>query len=255
MTRGALAGSPSRDLTVGGPVIWLLLAGCGSLIEVGTPKDTAASDDTDASADTDVDTTPDDTPEDTADTGSPAGSDSDADARTVVRFHQYVRYWSSYLESGTHEVLVGPADGSAPSGGSWVVVQDAASAQAAALDQQWAETTVDLTQALADNGWTDFRVAFHYRGENADNWYLDDVCVTSTNAFAPEFCDRMWLDFDELGIGELSEGVSVDIGAADRTGDAAWGATSSAGPALSPERSMYISYSSDPVDQYLVLTP
>jgi hypothetical protein len=210
----------------------------------------------DVADDTDAGDEPDPSDTDAADSDGVWDSGDPGDGagpRTVLTFHQYVRYWTSYLANGHHEVRVGPDDGSAPWSADWVVALDASTAQLLAADQQWQEVSVDLTDAVA--AWPAFRVSFHYWGENADNWYIDDACLSVVREGAAPECDRWAFGWEDVDVGELPEDAVGVVGPGDGTSGPRWQATSTAGPARASLRSVYISYSSDPVDQHLVLGP
>jgi hypothetical protein len=213
----------------------------GDTATPGGEGETGAADDTDTTADTD----------DTDDTDSsgppPTGSG------TVLSFRQYVSFWSSYLARGSHRVLVGPDDGSSPYGGTWVVVLDDAAMEAEAANATWTQTSIDLGPTLASKGWTSFRVGFAYLGTNADSWYLDDVCIGAVVDPADlASCTRLAESFDALVVGDLPTGWESVAGPTNVKRDG-WSAGSTGAPSFSPGRSVARTYSSDSVEQVLVV--
>lgn len=185
---------------------------------------------------------------DVADTDSPP-----AGAGTVLSFRQYVSFWTSYLSEGSHQVLVGPDDGSSPYGGTWVVVLDAAAMEAAAADRSWELTSVDLGPTLAAEGWTSFRLGFRYTGESADSWYLDDLCIGPDAAPVDlAGCTRLAEALDSYSFGELPVGWETVAGPANEKLDG-WALGSTGAPSYSPSRSIARTWSADLVDQVLVV--
>jgi hypothetical protein len=213
------------------------------------------------------DTTPSDTDAPTQDSDpGPSETDADTDAPDTaspgpafvrLRFQQLVRYGSSYEARGSHEIWIGPADASPPTDASWVRVADDAALRAETTVDAWRPFEIDLTAAARAQGWETFRVAFHYRGANADNWYLDAICLSTFPYPGDDLgidCDRLWIDMEAATSGDLPPEGSVAPGP-DNAADPAWGSTTNAGPSFQGSRSLYAAYSSDLIDQFLVLTP
>jgi hypothetical protein len=226
----------------------LAASACGD-VDIIKPNDTV---DTPA-IDTDTPFVPDtDAPDtDAPDTAAPGP------AFVRLRFQQFVRYGASYTDNGFHEIWIGPDDTSAPTSAAWVLVADDATLRAATTVDAWRPFELDLTAAARAEGWATFRVAFHYRGENADNWYLDAICLSSFPYPGDDLgidCDRLWIDMEASTSGDLPPEGSVVPGPGN-VADAAWGSTTNAGPAFQGARSLYAAYSSDLIDQFLVLTP
>ncbi len=115
----------------------------------------------------------------------------------------YYAFWMEF-----HEVLVGPADSTDPTDGSWSPL-----------------LTSDLTYSVWYNVGpmtlevpvAGVRLAFHYEGQAADEWMLDDLCVS---AQAP--CDVFHEDFNSLESDELPPGWFVVEGPRNGSGKT-WG--------------------------------
>ncbi|MCP4600963.1 MAG: DUF1566 domain-containing protein [Proteobacteria bacterium] len=100
-----------------------------------------------------------------------------------------------YYTYNFHEVLVGPGSSSDPANDSgWVVVADSIDLEPSS-DNERLKGPYELDANMGD----DLRIAFHYIGYYADNWYLDDICVANTEGSAyPATCEYLFEDFQRV---------------------------------------------------------
>ena len=96
---------------------------------------------------------------------------------STLSFWERNRYTPSYYE--LHDVLV--SNGSCdPADGDFVQIGEYSAGQST-----WAQRTVDLSLYAE----SDICVAFHYEGNWADEWYIDDVMITAEVQGAVQFTD------------------------------------------------------------------
>jgi hypothetical protein len=171
-----------------------------------------------------------------------------------LTFQQYVRFGDDFLAKGTHELWIGPDDGSGPPAAGWVRVLDGPAMASDYVPDAWWRRTLDVGPEVAALARPSFAVAFRYAATGADSWYLDEVCVSSTGGTDLLSCDALYADFEGIAVGELPGESRVVRLPGDSQGEDAWGATTNAGPASQGSRSMTIAYSSDPQDQAFILS-
>jgi EGF domain-containing protein len=219
----------------------VLVSGCG---QQAPPFDEQGSDtgstDTDSDTDTDIDTDTDtDSPLDEC--ADPLLNDCDTNATCTdlsvgyncdcnsgytgdgftctwvgfltLTFQEKDWYSQDYEE---HNILVGPASSTNPEDGYWTVIADG---------NDLVITSSDFVQGpLLDlSSWSgqDIRVAFYYTGDNADKWYIEDVCIgysdlstvpSSCPVFSDGFDSSTYPDLpsDWLAVSGVSDGDTDD---------------------------------------------
>jgi hypothetical protein len=107
----------------------------------------------------------------------------------------------------------------------------------------------DIGPDVSAAGWTRFRVAFRYDASNADNWYIDDVCVASVaNPALVADCDLSYQNFETASYPRLPSGWST-IRGAHHQGLWHWESTSWSHGGF---QAANIHFSIDNIDQFMV---
>jgi hypothetical protein len=105
------------------------------------------------------------------------GQDTDSAPHIEVSFSERIDSYEYLVDKGAHRLLIGPSTSNNPEDGSWVVLRNEEQMRNKDANQAWAAVGLDAGPVVKANAWTSFRLAFHYDGTSADNWWIDDVCV------------------------------------------------------------------------------
>ncbi len=187
--------------------------------------------------------------EDTDDGGGPGGGGGAN--RVTLGFWQDFDFFYDYQSKGHHEVLIGPESSSDPKDGSWVVAVSAADLASASTGNGWEALLFDLTGEVRAAGWPRFRLAFHYRADNADTWFLDDVCLASIAIPASQAdCDLGFEGFEVASYPRLPAGWT-NVRGATHQGIYKWETSAWYHGGY---QAAEIHFSIDTIDQYLVST-
>ena len=163
----------------------------------------------------------------------------------TLHFMERIRLFSWY---GEHRLLVGPSGSTNPEEAAWTELADGTEMDNPAAGDQWAQGFV---ADLSDQAGESVRIAFHYRGQNGDIWYLDDLCLALTaDPGFPTTCH--WEErFD--GVTLPGEWSSV-AGSGNAPGSGDWEIVSNSYTPNPPAVRIFYD-SSDHQDRYLVSPP
>ena len=117
----------------------------------------------------------------------------------ILTYYEYVRY-SSWADA--HEVFVSTDyTGGDPSTATWTLLNDAIASSS------WTQKEFDLSAYKAAN----VHIAFHYTGDYASEWYIDDVVIDETPACPPPTDFTVTAqNYDTIDLSWTAAGSSTD---------------------------------------------
>ncbi|MDD5310022.1 MAG: hypothetical protein PHU25_22120, partial [Deltaproteobacteria bacterium] len=143
-----------------------------------------------------------------------------AEAQSVFYYKDHTDY-SAWMEAHGHEIWAGPASSTNPEDGTWLRVASNTPATGevdinATNDSILSRGPISIPTSLG----SEVRLAFRYKGYNADAWWLYELCALHAGGSGypdPSSCDRLFENFDTVTYPGLPGGWLVRDGAGDQS--------------------------------------
>lgn len=160
----------------------------------------------------------------------------------IISFQEMIDWYSLF---GEHRLLIGSSNATLGDGG-WVVLLDATQMQNPDANEKPTTVSLDVGSLVQSQGWTSVRLVFHYKGADADTWWVDDICIGG----ALGTCDVFYEPFDNSDPGTLPAGWDEVLGDGDIAPlGAGWSVSNVKQTA---ERAVRIEYNGYTLNRYLV---
>jgi len=202
--------------------------GSGSASDTDSESDTISGPDTDTDTDTEI------------------GTNTEPSFSIFINFRENIQFFPYY---SSHRLLAGRATSQSPEDGSWILIANGSTMKNSAANDSWSTVSIEATTQISALGQGSIRLAFHYQGTSADDWWLDDICVgkseSSCELFGPE-------DFSGTFAGNLPSGWFDVEGIDDESSSHDWSVDL---PTFDSQRAVGITFDNAQVSRYLTTPP